>query len=213
MSNKKFQKTTSEERALLERPRPLPREWQEDIRQAVEVMNRGGIILYPTDTIWGLGCDATNEEAVKKIYEIKHRVDSKALITLVVSEAKVQFYVREVPNVAWDVIEFSTKPTTIIYDGARNLAANLLAEDGSVGIRITKEPFSKQLCFRMKRAIVSTSANISGEPSPHKFRDISDEILDAVDYVCTSRRSEKSNPPASSIIKLGAGGLVKVIRR
>ena len=149
----------------------------------------------------------------KKIYEIKHRVDSKALITLVDSEAKVQFYVREVPNVAWDVIELSTKPTTIIYDGARNLAANLLAEDGSVGIRITKEPFSKQLCFRMKRAIVSTSANISGEPSPHKFRDISDEILDAVDYVCTSRRSEKSNPPASSIIKLGAGGLVKVIRR
>ena len=213
MSNKKFQKKTSEERVLPERPKPLPREWQEDIRQAVEVMNRGGIILYPTDTIWGLGCDATNEEAVKKIYEIKRRTDSKALITLVDSEAKVQFYVREVPNVAWDIIELSTKPTTIIYDEARNLAANLLAEDGSVGIRITNEPFSKQLCFRMKRAIVSTSANISGEPSPHKFRDIPNEILEAVDYVCTSRRGEKGNPPASSIIKLGAGGLVEVIRR
>ena len=193
MSNKKFQKKTSEERVLPERPKPLPREWQEDIRQAVEVMNRGGIILYPTDTIWGLGCDATNEEAVKKIYEIKRRTDSKALITLVDSEAKVQFYVREVPNVAWDIIELSTKPTTIIYDEARNLAANLLAEDGSVGIRITNEPFSKQLCFRMKRAIVSTSANISGEPSPHKFRDIPNEILEAVDYVCTSRRGEKGN--------------------
>lgn len=213
MSNKKFQKKTSEERVLPERPKPLPREWQEDIRQAVEVMNRGGIILYPTDTIWGLGCDATNEEAVKKIYEIKRRTDSKALITLVDSEAKVQFYVREVPNVAWDIIELSTKPTTIIYDEARNLAANLLAEDGSVGIRITNEPFSKQLCFRMKRAIVSTSANISGDPSPHKFRDIPIEILEAVDYVCTSRRGEKGNPPASSIIKLGAGGLVEVIRR
>lgn len=213
MSNKKFQKKTSEERVLPERPKPIPREWQEDIRQAVEVMNRGGIILYPTDTIWGLGCDATNEEAVKKIYEIKRRTDSKALITLVDSEAKVQFYVREVPNVAWDIIELSTKPTTIIYDEARNLAANLLAEDGSVGIRITNEPFSKQLCFRMKRAIVSTSANISGEPSPHKFRDIPNEILEAVDYVCTSRRGEKGNPPASSIIKLGAGGLVEVIRR
>ncbi|EHG24182.1 Sua5/YciO/YrdC/YwlC family protein [Alloprevotella rava F0323] len=213
MSNKKFQKKTSEERVLPERPKPLPREWQEDIRQAVEVMNRGGIILYPTDTIWGLGCDATNEEAVKKIYEIKRRTDSKALITLVDSEAKVQFYVREVPNVAWDIIELSTKPTTIIYDEARNLATNLLAEDGSVGIRITNEPFSKQLCFRMKRAIVSTSANISGDPSPHKFRDIPNEILEAVDYICTSRRGEKGNPPASSIIKLGAGGLVEVIRR
>ena len=213
MSNKKYQKLDQEKKILLGRPGPLPREWQEDIQKAVEVMNRGGIILYPTDTIWGIGCDATNEEAVKKIYSIKRRTDSKALITLVDSEAKVQFYVRDVPNVAWDVVELSTKPTTVIYDGARNLAPNLLAEDGSVGIRITNESFSKQLCFRMKRAIVSTSANISGEPSPHNFREISDEIKNAVDYVCISRRGEKGNPPASSIIKIGMGGLVQVIRK
>lgn len=187
-------------------------EYRDDIRQAVEVMNRGGVILYPTDTIWGIGCDATNEEAVRRVFEIKRRNDAKALITLVDSEPKIQFYVKEVPDVAWDLIELSEKPLTIIYDGARNLAPNLLAEDGSAGIRLTKEEFSRNLCMRMKRAIVSTSANISGEPSPKNFADISDEIKQAVDYICTSRRDEKQNPPASSIIKLGAGGEVKVIR-
>lgn len=187
-------------------------EYRDDIRQAVEVMNRGGVILYPTDTIWGIGCDATNEEAVRRVFEIKHRNDAKALITLVDSEPKIQFYVKDVPDVAWDLIELSEKPLTIIYDGARNLAPNLLAEDGSAGIRLTKEEFSRNLCMRMKRAIVSTSANISGEPSPKNFADISEEIKQAVDYICTSRRDEKQNPPASSIIKLGAGGEVKVIR-
>lgn len=188
------------------------REYREDISKAIEVMNRGGVILYPTDTIWGLGCDATNEEAVKRIYEIKRRNDAKALITLVDSEAKIDFYVREVPEVAWQLIDVAERPLTIIYDGARNLAPNLLAEDGSAGIRITKEEFSRNLCIRMRRAIVSTSANISGEPSPKCFADISPEILKAVDYVCTSRRNETHNPPASNIIKLGVGGEVKVIR-
>ena len=188
------------------------REDREDISKAIEVMNRGGVILYPTDTIWGLGCDATNEEAVKRIYEIKRRNDAKALITLVDSEAKIDFYVREVPEVAWQLIDVAERPLTIIYDGARNLAPNLLAEDGSAGIRITKEEFSRNLCMRMRRAIVSTSANISGEPSPKCFADISPEILKAVDYVCTSRRNETHNPPASNIIKLGVGGEVKVIR-
>lgn len=187
-------------------------EWRDDIRQAVEVMNRGGVILYPTDTIWGIGCDATNEEAVRKVYEIKRRSDAKALITLIDSEAKLQFYVPDVPDVAWDLIELSEKPLTIIYDNARNLAPNLLAEDGSAGIRLTREEFSRNLCMRMKRAIVSTSANVSGEPSPRSFSDISSDVLQAVDYVCTSRREENTNPPASSIIKLGAGGLIKVIR-
>ena len=187
-------------------------EWRDDIRQAVEVMNRGGVILYPTDTIWGIGCDATNEEAVRKVYEIKRRSDAKALITLIDSEAKLQFYVPDVPDVAWDLIELSEKPLTIIYDHARNLAPNLLAEDGSAGIRLTREEFSRNLCMRMKRAIVSTSANVSGEPSPRSFSDISPNVLQAVDYVCTSRREESTNPPASSIIKLGAGGLIKVIR-
>lgn len=194
------------------RPAPLPQAYRDDIRRAVEVMNRGGVILYPTDTIWGLGCDATNEEAVRRIFDIKQRADSKALITLVDSEAKIQFYVRDMPEVAWDLMELAEKPLTIIYDGARNLAANLLAEDGSAGIRLTHEPFSRELCMRMRRAVVSTSANISGQPSPRNFDDIADEVKQAVDYICTSRRDERRNPPASSIIKLGAGAEVKVIR-
>jgi L-threonylcarbamoyladenylate synthase len=186
--------------------------FREDIRKAVEVMNRGGVILYPTDTVWGLGCDATNEEAVKKIYEIKRRADSKALITLVDSEAKVEFYVREVPPVAWDVIEMNTKPTTVIFDGARNLASNLLAEDGSVGMRITSEPFSQELCQRFRRAIVSTSANISGEPAPQDFDEISEEIRQAVDYIVEYRQADHSKAKPSTIIKLGARGEVKIIR-
>ena len=174
------------------------REYRDDIRQAIEVMNKGGVLLYPTDTIWGIGCDATNEAAVRRVFEIKKRADAKALITLVDSEAKLEFYVNDIPEVAWDLIEVAERPLTIIFDHARNLAPNLLAEDGSAGIRITKEEFSKNLCMRMKRAIVSTSANISGEPSPKCFADISPEILQAVDYVCTSRRNETHNPPASN---------------
>ena len=192
-------------------PRLSP-ESKEDIRRAVEVMNKGGIILYPTDTIWGLGCDATNADAVRRIYEIKQRTDAKALISLVDSETKVQFYVKEVPEVAWDVMELSERPMTIVFDGGRNLAPNLLAEDGSVAIRITKEAFSKELCMRMKRAVVSTSANISGQPAPRCFADISEEIKGAVDYICTSRQDEPPTQTASSIIKLGAGGEVTIIR-
>ena len=190
----------------------LSQESKEDIRRAVEVMNQGGVILYPTDTIWGLGCDATNPEAVKRIYEIKQRTDAKALISLVDSETKVQFYVKEVPEVAWDVMELSEKPMTVVFDGGRNLAPNLLAEDGSVAIRITKEAFSKELCMRMKRAVVSTSANISGQPAPRCFSEISEEIKKAVDYICTSRQEEPPTQTASSIIKLGAGGEVTIIR-
>lgn len=190
----------------------LSQESKEDIRRAIEVMNQGGIILYPTDTIWGLGCDATNPEAVRRIYEIKQRTDAKALISLVDSETKVQFYVKEVPEVAWDVMELSEKPMTVVFDGGRNLAPNLLAEDGSVAIRITKEAFSKELCMRMKRAVVSTSANISGQPAPRCFAEISEEIKKAVDYICTSRQDEPPTQTASSIIKLGAGGEVTIIR-
>ena len=190
----------------------LSQESKEDIRRAIEVMNQGGIILYPTDTIWGLGCDATNPKAVKRIYEIKQRTDAKALISLVDSETKVQFYVKEVPEVAWDVMELSEKPMTVVFDGGRNLAPNLLGEDGSVAIRITKEAFSKELCMRMKRAVVSTSANISGQPAPRCFSEISEEIKKAVDYICTSRQDEPPTQTASSIIKLGAGGEVTIIR-
>lgn len=185
---------------------------KEDIKKACQVMNEGGVILYPTDTIWGIGCDATNEEAVKRVYEIKQRADSKAMLVLVDSEAKVDFYVSDVPAVAWDLIELSEKPLTVIYDGARNLAQNLIAEDGSVGIRITKEDFSKELCFRFRKAIVSTSANISGQPSPANFGEVSEEIKSLVDYVVEYRQEDLSRPKPSSIIKLGKGGLVKVIR-
>lgn len=175
-------------------------------------MQKGGVILYPTDTVWGIGCDATNEEAVRRVFEIKRRTDSKAMLVLVDSPVKVDFYVDEVPEVAWDLIEMTTKPLTIIYDGARNLAHNLIAEDGSVGIRVTNEEFSKQLCFRFRKAIVSTSANISGHPAPSVFSEISDEIKKAVDYVVDYRREETGHPKPSGIIKLGKGGQIKIIR-
>lgn len=186
--------------------------FREEIKRACDVLYRGGVILYPTDTVWGIGCDATNEAAVRRVYEIKKRVDSKAMLVLVDSDVKVDFYVREVPDVAWDLIELASKPLTIIYDGARNLASNLLAEDGSVGIRVTSEEFSKQLCFRFRKAIVSTSANVSGNPSPCCFSEIDDEIKNAVDYVVGVRQDEPAGAAPSSIIKLGAHGEVKVIR-
>ena len=175
-------------------------------------MREGGVILYPTDTIWGIGCDATNEDAVHRVYEIKQRQDSKAMLVLVDSSVKVDFYVRDVPEVAWDLIDLADKPLTIIYSGARNLAANLLAEDGSVGIRVTNEDFSKRLCQQFRKAIVSTSANISGQPSPKNFSEISEEVKSAVDYIVGYRQEEMSNPTPSSIIKLDKGGVIKIIR-
>lgn len=175
-------------------------------------MREGGVILYPTDTIWGIGCDATNEDAVRRVYEIKQRQDSKAMLVLVDSSVKVDFYVRDVPEVAWDLIDLEDKPLTIIYSGARNLAANLLAEDGSVGIRVTNEDFSKRLCQQFRKAIVSTSANISGQPSPKNFSEISEEVKSAVDYIVGYRQEEISNPKPSSIIKLDKGGVIKIIR-
>lgn len=190
----------------------LTKEQLEDIRQAVETVRRGGVILYPTDTIWGIGCDATNAEAVARVYAIKQRTDSKALICLLGSDASLNLYVDNVPDVAYDLIEFSSKPLTIIYDNARNLASNLVADDGSVGIRVTKEEFSQTLCMRCKRALVSTSANISGQPSPASFRDIPQQLLDAVDYVCTSRRDEKPQAKPSSIMKLSSNCEFKIIR-
>ena len=164
---------------------------KDEIKKACEVLQKGGVILYPTDTVWGIGCDATNEEAVKRVFEIKQRADSKAMLVLVDSPVKV---------------------LTIIYDGARNLAPNLIAADGSVGIRVTSEEFSKQLCFRFRKAIVSTSANISGQPAPAVFSEITEEIKQAVDYVVDYRREETGHPKPSSIIKLGKGGVVKIIR-
>ena len=191
----------------------MSKERDADIRAAIDVMKRGGTILYPTDTIWGIGCDATNPEAVRKVFEIKQREDSKALICLVDSPGRLQRYVRNVPDVAWDIIDLATKPTTIILNGAAGLAPNLLAEDGSVGLRVTSEVFSYSLCYRFQKAIVSTSANISGQPAPQTFADISDEIKNAVDYVCLSRQRDTSRHEPSSIIKLTPSGEVTVIRR
>lgn len=176
-------------------------------------MREGGVILYPTDTIWGIGCDATNEEAVRRVYEIKQRADSKAMLVLVDSAVKVDFYVQDVPDVAWDLIELADKPLTIIYSGARNLASSLLAEDGSVGIRVTNEAFSKRLCQQFRKAIVSTSANVSGQPSPQNFSEISSEIKEAVDYIVNYRREETDKAKPSSIIKLDKGGVIKIIRQ
>ena len=190
---------------------------KEDIQRAVEVMRKGGVILYPTDTVWGIGCDATNAEAVKRVYEIKQRDDSKALICLVDSDARMQRYIRNVPDVAWQLIDSlqdaDAKPTTLILDGAINLADNLIAEDGSIGIRITNEPFSKELCYRFQKAIVSTSANISGEPAAQNYCDIDPRILEAVDYVCWSRRQEHKPHTPSSIIRLKENGEVTIIRK
>ncbi len=190
----------------------MHQEMIEDIKKACRVMNEGGVILYPTDTIWGIGCDATNEEAVRRVYEIKQRSDSKAMLVLVDSSVKVDFYVQDVPEIAWDLIEMADKPLTVIYSGARNLAPNLLAEDGSVGIRVTNEEFSKRLCQQFRKAIVSTSANISGQPSPGNFSEISEEIKSAVDYIVECRREETGRPKPSGIIKLEKGGVIKIIR-
>ena len=202
---------------------------EQDIRQAIEVLRRGGVILYPTDTVWGIGCDATNSEAVRRVYQIKQRDDSKALICLVDSDVRMQRYVRDVPEVAWQLIdaveergtsseERGTKsrvgsPITLVLDGASGLAPELLAEDGTVGIRITHEPFSRELCYRFQKPLVSTSANISGEPAAQNYRDISEDILNAVDYVCFSRRQEHQPHKPSSVIKIGRGGEVVVIRK
>lgn len=185
---------------------------EDDIKKACEIMEKGGIILYPTDTIWGIGCDATNEDAVKRVYEIKKRIDSKALIVLVDKPVKVEFYVREVPEIAWNLIDVADKPLTIVYPNARNLATNVLADDGSVGIRITQETFSRKLCECFRKAIVSTSANISGQPAPTNFNEISDEIKQAVDYVVTYRQDDPYQPSPSSVIWIGEGGVIKILR-
>jgi len=185
---------------------------QDEVKKAVEVMRKGGVILYPTDTVWGIGCDATNPEAVRRVYEIKHRNDSKALICLVDSDVRLQRYVRKVPEVAWNLIEMAERPLTIIYDNATGLAPNLIAEDGSVGIRVTKEEFSRELCFRMQKPIVSTSANISGAPTAQTFDEISEEIKSAVDYIVRYNQRCKEKHKPSNIIQMKSDGQFKILR-
>lgn len=184
----------------------------EDLKKACDVLRKGGLILYPTDTIWGIGCDATNEEAVQRIYTLKQRADNKAMLLLLGNEARLESYVQEVPEIAWSLIEVADRPLTLIYPGARNLAPNLIAEDGSVGIRITREEFSRRLCEQFRRPVVSTSANISGQPAPHTFQEIAEEIKQGVDYIVQYRQDDLTAAQPSSIIKLGAGGLFQIIR-
>ncbi len=188
---------------------------REDLHRAVEVLRAGGVIVYPTDTVWGIGCDATNEAAVRRVYELKHRADTKSMLVLLDGAGKLQGYVEQVPSVAWDLLETSEgqRPLTIIYPGAKNLAPNLIAEDGSIGIRITSEPFSRALCEQLRRPVVSTSANISGEPTAKNFSQISRAVLDAADYVCLYRRDDEEEKRPSSIIKLGVNNEVEIIRK
>jgi L-threonylcarbamoyladenylate synthase len=184
----------------------------DDLKKALEVLRQGGIILYPTDTVWGIGCDATNVEAVKRIYEIKQREDAKSMLVLMENPNMLSSYVREVPEVAWQLIEVTDKPLTIIYPGAKNVAANLVAADGSLGIRVTTELFTEHLIQRFRRPIVSTSANLSGKPTPQNFDEIDEEIKSAVDYVVEYRQEERSKNTPSSIVKLGLGGEIQIIR-
>ena len=184
----------------------------EDLKKACDVLRKGGLILYPTDTIWGIGCDATNEEAVQRVYTLKQRADNKAMLLLLGNEARLESYVQEVPEIAWSLIEVADRPLTLIYPGARNLAPNLIAEDGSVGIRITREEFSRRLCEQFRRPVVSTSANISGQPAPHTFQEIAEEIKQGVDYIVQYRQDDLTATQPSSIIKLGTGGLFQIIR-
>ena len=185
----------------------------EDIKKAIEVLKQGGVILYPTDTIWGIGCDATNEEAVEKIHAIKQRDKSKSMLMLLDNPAKLQTYVQDVPDIAWDLIDLTDKPLTIIFNGAKNLASNLIAQDGTIGVRITSEDFSRELCKRFRKPIVSTSANIAGNSTPQNFNQIDAEIIDLLDYVVEYRQNEMTRVSPSSIIKLATNGSIEIIRK
>lgn len=185
----------------------------EEIVKALEVLKNGGVILYPTDTIWGIGCDATNPEAVKKVYEIKKRDDSKALVVLINEIGQLRTYVNEVPEIAWDLVDFAEDALTVVYPEGKNLADNLLATDGSVAIRLCKDEFCTKLMQRFKRALVSTSANLSGEPSPKNFNEISKTVLNEVDYVVNWRQNETQNPKPSRIVSLGVNGEFKLLRK
>jgi L-threonylcarbamoyladenylate synthase len=183
----------------------------EEIEKAIEVLKKGGLIVYPTDTVWGIGCDATNAAAVQKVYNLKQRLDSKALICLVNNYSMLERYVDNVPRIAYDILDLAAVPTTIIYDSPAGVAENLIASDNSLGIRVIKHEFCEKLIRYFRKPLVSTSANITGEPTPKSFEEISEEIIKGVDYVVNLQR-KKNNGKPSSIIKLSAGGSVKIIR-
>lgn len=183
-----------------------------DIKIAIDVLNKGGLILYPTDTIWGIGCDATNEAAVKKVYNLKKRVDTKSMLVLVDNTARLSQYIRDIPEVALELIDVAEKALTIIYPGAKNLAPNLIADDGSIGIRVVNDKFCQELIRRFKKPVVSTSANVSGVRSPEVFSEISEAIKSGVDYTVSWKQQINIPGQPSSIIKLGIGGEIKILR-
>ncbi len=183
------------------------------MQEAIDVLKKGGIILYPTDTVWGLGCDASNEEAVERINQLKGRDSSKSYIVVIDDDRKLNRFIKEVPDVAWDLFEFATKPTTIILSEGYNLATNVLAKDGSVGIRIIKHGTCHQLLKKFGKPLVSTSANLSGEPTALSLSDINSKILDGVDYVVNLPPNEKLTGTPSTIIKLGVHGDYQLIRK
>ena len=183
-----------------------------DITQCLKVLSDGGLILYPTDTVWGIGCDATNAEAVKRVYALKQRDDSKALIVLIDSADHLDHYVVDVPMIARELVDVAVKPLTIIYEGAYNVAPNLLGEEDSLGIRIPNDEFCHRLCERFGKPIVSTSANVSGEPTAKSFAEITPAIVQGVDHVVTWRQNDKAPHQPSNIILLGRDGTFKIIR-
>ncbi len=191
---------------------PFGNDMRDDVRRCAATLRNGGILVYPTDTIWGIGCDATNSEAVRRIYSLKKRSDSKAMIILVDSIEMLERYVEEVPEVAHQLIEAAISPLTVIYDKGIGLAPELLADDGSVGIRVTSDPFCQTLCRTLRHPIVSTSANISGSPAARFYSEISDDILSGADCVAQWRRNDHSASAPSSVIKLSAGGEIKILR-
>lgn len=184
----------------------------EEIQKAFDVIQNGGIILYPTDTVWGIGCDATNAEAVAKIYRLKQRAETQSMIVLLNGEKMMYNVFREIPEVAWQILDLSENPTTLILDNPRNVAPNVIGKDNTLGIRLVKEPFCYKLMERMKRPLVSTSANISGQPTPKSFSEIGPEIINGVDYVVNLHREKISGKP-STIIKLTSDSQVKIIRK
>ncbi|MEZ4853435.1 L-threonylcarbamoyladenylate synthase [Flavobacterium sp.] len=183
-----------------------------EIQKALQILQQGGIILYPTDTVWGIGCDATNEEAVKKIYNLKQREESKSMITLVNGERMLYQIFKDIPQVAWEIWDNFEKPTTLILDKPKNIAKNIIANDNTLGVRMVTEPFCYKLMERLKRPLVSTSANISGEPTPKSFREIAPEIIKGVDYVVNLHHDKICDKP-STIIKLTLDSQVKIIRK
>jgi L-threonylcarbamoyladenylate synthase len=183
-----------------------------EVHIAYEVIKNGGIILYPTDTVWGIGCDASNEEAVKKVYALKQREDSKSMIVLMNGEKMMYNVFAEIPDVAWEIWDLSEKPTTLILDNPRNVALSIIAEDKSLGVRLVKEPFCYKLMERMKRPLVSTSANVAGNITPKTFKEIAPEIIKGVDYVVNLHRDKVCKNP-STIIKLSLDNQVKIIRK